>query len=108
MRTLAAISTGHGTNLIHRAADVTLKERRRLVLIPREAPLSEIHLEHMLRLSRMGAVIFPPVPAFYARPATLDDAVTHTVMRVLDQFGLHQDDSGRWSGRPATSATTRA
>jgi 4-hydroxy-3-polyprenylbenzoate decarboxylase len=107
MRTLAAISTGHGTNLIHRAADVTLKERRRLVLVPREAPLSEIHLEHMLRLSRMGAVILPPVPAFYARPATLDEAVDHTVMRVLDQFGLHQDAAGRWSGRTAASTTAR-
>jgi 4-hydroxy-3-polyprenylbenzoate decarboxylase len=107
MRTLAAIATGNGTNLIHRAADVTLKERRRLVLVPREAPLSEIHLEHMLRLSRMGAVIFPPVPAFYARPATLDDAVDHTVMRVLDQLGLHQDAAGRWSGRTTATTTTR-
>jgi flavin prenyltransferase len=106
MRTLAAISTGSGTNLIHRAADVVLKERRRLVLLPREAPLSDIHLEHMLRLSRMGAVIFPPVPAFYQRPATLDDIVDHTVMRVLDQFGLHGQDAGRWSGRAA--ASTRA
>ena len=70
MRTLAAIATGSGTNLIHRAADVVLKERRKLVLVPREAPLSDIHLEHMLRLSRMGTVIFPPVPAFYQRPAT--------------------------------------
>jgi flavin prenyltransferase len=103
MRTLAAISTGSGTNLIHRAADVTLKERRRLVLVPREAPLSDIHLEHMLRLSRMGAVIFPPVPAFYQRPTTLDEVVDHTVMRVLDQFGLHKDLAGRWTGRSAVS-----
>ena len=69
MRTLAAISTGSGTNLIHRAADVVLKERRKLVLVPREAPLSDIHLEHMLRLSRMGDGDLPPVPAFYQRPA---------------------------------------
>ena len=107
MRTLAAVSTGSGTNLIHRAADVVLKERRRLVLVPREAPLSDIHLEHMLRLSRMGAVIFPPVPAFYQRPATVADLVDHTVMRVLDQFGLHLDDAGRWTGRNASSASTR-
>lgn len=103
MRTLAAISTGSGTNLIHRAADVMLKERRRLVLVPREAPLSDIHLEHMLRLSRMGAVIFPPVPAFYQRPHTIDDLVDHTVMRVLDQFGLHRDVAGRWTGRTAAA-----
>ncbi|MEZ5290003.1 MAG: UbiX family flavin prenyltransferase [Vicinamibacterales bacterium] len=108
MRTLAAISTGSGTNLVHRAADVVLKERRRLVLLPREAPLSDIHLEHMLRLSRMGAVIFPPVPAFYQRPATVADLVDHTVMRVLDQFGLHLDAAGRWSGRtPAGAAPPR-
>ncbi len=107
MRTLAAVSTGSGTNLIHRAADVVLKERRKLVLVPREAPLSDIHLEHMLRLSRMGAVIFPPVPAFYQRPATVDDIVDHTVMRVLDQFGLHLDEAGRWAGRSAAAGTAR-
>jgi len=108
MRTLAAISTGSGTTLVHRAADVVLKERRRLVLVPREAPLSDIHLEHMLRLSRMGAVMFPPVPAFYQRPATVDDIVDHTVMRVLDQFGLHLDEAGRWSGRTAAPLAARA
>ncbi len=107
MRTLAAVSTGSGTNLIHRAADVILKERRKLVLVPREAPLSDIHLEHMLRLSRMGAVIFPPVPAFYQRPATVDDVVNHTVMRVLDQFGLHFDEAGRWTGRHAPTSSAR-
>jgi len=107
MRTLAAISTGAGTNLIHRAADVVLKERRRLVLAPREAPLSDIHLEHMLRLSRMGAVIFPPVPAFYQGPATIADLVDHTVMRLLDQFGLHQADAPRWDGRMHASSARR-
>jgi 4-hydroxy-3-polyprenylbenzoate decarboxylase len=107
MRTLAAISTGSGTNLIHRAADVVLKERRRLVLVPREAPLSEIHLEHLLRLSRMGAVIFPPVPAFYQRPASIADLVNHTVMRILDQFDLHLDAAGRWDGRMHTSSADR-
>jgi 4-hydroxy-3-polyprenylbenzoate decarboxylase len=107
MRTLAAISTGSGTNLIHRAADVVLKERRRLVLVPREAPLSDIHLEHMLRLSRMGAVIFPPVPAFYQRPASIADLVDHTVMRILDQFDLHLDAAGRWDGRMHKATTHR-
>jgi 4-hydroxy-3-polyprenylbenzoate decarboxylase len=96
-KTLAAIATGTGDNLIHRAADVVLKERRRLVLVVRETPLSDIHLENMLKLSRMGAVILPPVPAFYTRPVTIDDVVEQTVSRVLDQFGL---DSGapRWTG----------
>src|SRR4026208_1136296 len=84
MRTLAAIAHGVGDNLIHRAADVILKERRKLVLAVREAPLSDLHLEHMLRLSRMGAVVMPPVPAFYTKPQTLDDVVNHTVARLLD------------------------
>lgn len=105
MRTLAAISTGSGTNLIHRAADVALKERRRLVLVPREAPLSDIHLEHMLRLSRMGTVIFPPVPAFYQRPSSIADLVDHTVMRILDQFGLHVDAAPRWDGQTAAETS---
>jgi 4-hydroxy-3-polyprenylbenzoate decarboxylase len=108
MRTLAAISTGSGTNLIHRAADVVLKERRRLVLVPREAPLSDIHLEHMLRLSRMGAVIFPPVPAFYHRPQTIGELVDQTAMRILDQFGLHVDAAGRWDGRMEGAAARSA
>ena len=103
MRTLAAISTGSGTTLVHRAADVVIKQRRRLVLVPREAPLSDIHLEHMLRLSRMGTVIFPPVPAFYHRPASIAEVVDHTVMRILDQFDLHLDAAGRWDGRMQTS-----
>src|SRR4029434_10987466 len=77
-KTLAAIAHGVGDNLIHRAADVILKERRQLVLAVREAPLSDIHLENMLRLSRMGAVVMPPVPAFYTKPKTLDDLVNHT------------------------------
>ncbi len=96
MRTLAAVSHGLGDNLVHRAADVVLKERRRLVLSPREAPLSDIHLENMLRLSRMGAVILPPMPAFYQRPESLDDIVNQTVLRILDQFGVHADSPGRW------------
>ena len=87
-KTLAAIAHGFGDNLIHRAADVVLKERRRLVLVVREAPLSDIHLENMLKLSRMGAVILPPMPAFYNHPRTIDDIVDHTVARMLDQFGI--------------------
>jgi 4-hydroxy-3-polyprenylbenzoate decarboxylase len=97
MRTLAAISGGQGEHLVHRAADVILKERRKLVLVVRETPLHEIHLENMCRLARMGVVIFPPVPAFYHRPQSLDDVVNHTVMRILDQFGIRLDLAGRWS-----------
>src|SRR5690349_21722082 len=97
-KTLAAIAHGFGDNLIHRAADVVLKERRRLLLAVREAPLSEIHLENMLKLSRMGVVILPPVPAFYHRPITLDDIVDHTVSRMLDQFGIEVPGMPRWSG----------
>lgn len=97
-KTLGAIAHGVGENLIHRAADVVLKERRRLVLVVREAPLSEIHLENMLRLSRMGAVVLPPVPAFYTRPKTLDDIVEQTVSRALDQFGIEVPGVPRWSG----------
>jgi flavin prenyltransferase len=100
MKTLAAVRTGYGEDLIARAADVTLKERRRLVLVPRELPLSEIHLDNMLALARMGAVIAPPVPAFYNRPETIDDIITHTAARVLDQFGLEVPEARRWSGRP--------
>jgi len=98
VRSLAAIASGNGDNLLHRAADVVLKERRKLVLVVREAPLSNIHLENMLKLSRMGAVIFPPVPAFYTRPQTVEDIVDHTVLRILDQFDLHLPSSKRWTG----------
>jgi 4-hydroxy-3-polyprenylbenzoate decarboxylase len=101
-KTLAAIAHGVGDNLIHRAADVILKERRRLVLAVREAPLSDIHLENMLRLSRMGAVILPPVPAFYMKPQTLDDVVNHTVARLLDQFGIELPGLARWTGEMGT------
>ena len=101
VRTLAAIAHGLGDTLVHRAADVVLKERRRLVLAVREAPLSEIHLENMLKLSRMGVVIAPPVPAFYNRPRTVEDIVDHTVTRMLDLFGLHTSDTVRWDGEMA-------
>ncbi len=97
-KSLAAIAQGYGDNLIHRAADVVLKERRKLLLAVREAPLSEIHLENMLRLSRMGVVILPPVPAFYNHPSSIDDIVEHTVSRMLDQFGIPAPNAERWTG----------
>jgi 4-hydroxy-3-polyprenylbenzoate decarboxylase len=97
-KTLAAIAHGVGENLIHRAADVVLKERRKLVLVVRETPLSEIHLENMLKLARMGAVILPPMPAFYTSPVTLDDVVDQTVSRALDHFGLEIGGTPRWTG----------
>ena len=97
-RTLGAIANGLGDNLIHRAADVILKERRKLVLMVRETPLNDIHLENMLKLSRMGVVIAPPLPAFYSHPQSIDDVVSHIVMRALDQFGLHTDVTARWNG----------
>jgi 4-hydroxy-3-polyprenylbenzoate decarboxylase len=104
MRTLSAIAHGAGDNLIHRAADVILKERRKLVLVARESPLNDIHLENMLKLSRMGVTILPPVPAFYNHPQTLDDMVNHVVMRTLDQFDLHLDMVNRWDGVMQTNA----
>jgi len=98
MGSLAAIAHGLGNNLIHRAADVMLKERRKLVLVVRESPLNEIHLENMLKLSRMGVVILPPVPAFYNHPQNLEDLINHTTMRILDQFDIHLDVMNRWDG----------
>jgi flavin prenyltransferase len=102
VRSLAAISTGMSDNLIHRAAEVALEERRKLILLVRESPLSVIHLENMLRAARAGAMIVPPVPAFYARPRTLEEMVDHTVGRVLDQFGLDLSLVRRW-GEKRTS-----
>jgi 4-hydroxy-3-polyprenylbenzoate decarboxylase len=98
MRTASAIAHGVGDTLVCRAADVTLKERRRLVLVVRETPLSTIHLENLLALSRHGAVVLPPVPAFYNRPESLEDLVDHLVVRVLDQFGLDAPFGRRWTG----------
>ena len=104
MRSLAAIANGLADNLIHRAADVILKERRKLVLVVRESPLHDIHLENMLKLSRMGVVILPPVPAFYNHPQNLDDMINHVTMRILDQFDIHLDVMNRWDGTMFTSA----
>ncbi|NUK02315.1 UbiX family flavin prenyltransferase [Streptomyces lunaelactis] len=104
MKTLAGIRAGYAEGLVARAADVTLKERRRLVLVPRETPLHEIHLENMLALARMGTVIVPPMPAFYNQPGTVDDIVDHIVARVLDQFGIEVAGARRWEGFPQAAA----
>ena len=96
MKTLAAVAHAHADDLVSRAADVVLKERRRLVLLPREAPLNLAHLRNMVQVTEMGGVVFPPVPAFYAKPGTIDDLVLHTVRRVLDLFGLHSPKLARW------------
>jgi len=98
MKSLAAIRMGFGDSLITRSADVALKERRKLVLLARESPFSEIHLENMLSLARMGVVIFPPIPAFYNKPNSVDDIVNHIVGRLLDQFGLSMPGVKRWTG----------
>ncbi|HSP72248.1 MAG TPA: UbiX family flavin prenyltransferase [Gaiellaceae bacterium] len=97
-KTVAAIANGFSHNLVSRAADVVLKERRRLVLVVRETPLSAVHLANMTRLAELGATIFPPTPAFYNRPQTIDDIVGHTVLRVLDQLDFGLESPGRWTG----------
>jgi 4-hydroxy-3-polyprenylbenzoate decarboxylase len=94
--TLSAIATGASNNLIERAADVALKERRQLILVPREAPYSEIHLEHMLKLTRMGAVILPASPGFYHKPESIEDLIDFVVARVLNQLGIEQSIMPRW------------
>ncbi|MGC3962927.1 MAG: flavin prenyltransferase UbiX [Rhodocyclaceae bacterium] len=96
MGTLAAIAAGLSNNLIERAADVCLKERRTLVLVPRETPFSTLHLENMLRLSRMGVVILPPSPGFYHKPQSVEDLVNFVVARVLDQLGVAHTLVARW------------
>jgi len=98
MRSVAAIANGVGDHLVHRAADVVLKERRKLVLVARETPLNDLHLENMLKLSRMGVTILPPMPAFYNHPETIDDIVDHIVARILDQFDIDSGYAKRWKG----------
>jgi 4-hydroxy-3-polyprenylbenzoate decarboxylase len=98
MGTLGAIASGAITNLIHRAADVTLKEGRRLILVPRETPYNAIHLENMLRLARAGAGILPASPGFYHRPQTIEALVDHLCFRILDQFGIPHSTATRWKG----------
>ncbi|WP_417069150.1 flavin prenyltransferase UbiX [Niveibacterium terrae] len=96
MGTLASIAAGLSANLIERAADVCLKERRTLVLVPRETPFSTLHLENMLKLARMGVVILPPSPGFYTHPQSLDDIVDFVVARILDQIGVPQTLMSKW------------
>jgi len=99
MKTLAGIAHGMADNLVSRAADVVLKERRRLVLLARETPLNLAHLRNMTAVTEMGGIVFPPVPAFYTRPGSLDEVVNHTVGRVLDLFDIeHRDLVQRWQG----------
>ena len=98
MGTLGAIASGAGTNLIHRAADVTLKEGRKLVLVPRETPYNSIHLENMLKLSRAGARILPASPGFYHRPKSVEDLVEHMCYRILDQFDIPHSRKTQWTG----------
>lgn len=107
MRTAAAIAHGYGESLVHRAADVVLKERRRLVVVPRETPLSEVHLENLLKLARMSVAIVPPMPAFYNKPASVDDIVNHVVARVLDQFDIDAAFAKRWNGEMSHPALVR-
>ena len=98
MRTLAAVAHAHADDLVSRAADVVLKERRRLVLVPRETPLNLAHLRNMVAVTEMGGIIMPPMPAFYALPKTLDELVAHTVGRILDLFGVRSAKVKRWQG----------
>ena len=98
MKTLAGIHSGYSDNLLLRAADMTLKERRRLVLVARECPLSPVHLRNMYELSQMGAVILPPVLSYYHKPETLEEMTGHVVGRIMDQLGMEYEDFRRWGG----------
>jgi flavin prenyltransferase len=98
MGTLGAIASGAGTNLIHRAADVCLKEGRKLVVVPRETPLNAIHLENMLKLSHAGARILPAMPGFYHRPKSIDELVDHLCYRIIDQFDIPHQRKTQWTG----------
>jgi polyprenyl P-hydroxybenzoate/phenylacrylic acid decarboxylase-like protein len=101
MKTLAAIAHGYSDSLLSRAADVTLKERRRLVLVTRETPLSLIHLRNMVAVTEAGATVLPPVPAFYHQPRSIDDLIAQTVGKILDQFGIQHHTFRRWGDPPA-------
>jgi polyprenyl P-hydroxybenzoate/phenylacrylic acid decarboxylase-like protein len=108
MKTLSGVAHAFSDNLITRAADVILKERRRLVLLTREAPLNLAHLRNMVAVTEMGGVIFPPVPAFYSKVKTIDAIVNHTVGRVLDLFDVHHDNIARWQGMRSPRAKRAA
>ena len=105
MRTLAAVAHGLSDNLITRAADVMLKERRRLILMARETPLNLAHLRNMTSVTEMGGIIYPPVPGFYHRPQSIADMIDHTVSRVIDLLGLPQPQAARWNGLQAGTST---
>ena len=98
MKTLAAVAHGLSDNLIARAADVVLKERRRLILMVRETPFNLAHLRNMTAVTEMGGIVFPPLPSFYHKPQTIDDIVDHTVARVIDLLGIEQAGAPRWNG----------
>jgi 4-hydroxy-3-polyprenylbenzoate decarboxylase len=102
MKTLAAVAHGLADNLVARAADVILKERRRLVLMVRETPLNLAHLRNMTAVTEMGGIVFPPLPSFYHRPASIDEMVDHTLDRVLDLLGIENTAAPRWSGMRST------
>ena len=104
IRSLAAIANSLNDNLLTRAADVCLKERRKLVLVPRETPLHLGHLRLMMDVTQIGAVVLPPVPSFYHQPKTVLDIVDHTVGKVLDQFGIDKNLFTRWTGLPISAA----
>lgn len=103
MKTLAGIAHGFSSDLITRAADVVLKERRPLVLVARETPLSLVHLRNMVAVTEAGAVVLPPMPAFYQRPRGIEDILAHLTGKVLDQFGIAHDLFPRWAGVPAST-----
>ncbi len=103
MKTLAAVAHAHADDLVSRAADVVLKERRRLVVVPRETPLNLAHLRNMVAVTEMGGIVMPPMPAFYVMPKSIDDLVQHTVGRILDLFGVETKQVKRWKGMKGAS-----
>ncbi len=104
MGSLAAVAQGLGNNLIHRAADVTIKEQKKLILLPREAPFSSLHLENMLKLSRLGAIILPPNPAFYQGVNSVQDLIDFVVSKILDHLDIENELSPRWGVSPQTNS----